>query len=77
MGRILAIVAGLLLAGCGSFVAKGTVDYNEAIEQETNQLLVINILRARDGVPTYYSDISQVRGKASELPSTRAVQSVP
>ncbi len=65
MKRALALVACLSLAACGTYVAQGTVDYNEAIEAETNQLLVINILRARDGVPTYYSDISQVRGTMS------------
>jgi hypothetical protein len=65
MRRALALVACLSLAACGTYVAQGTVDYNEAIEAETNQLLVINILRARDGVPTYYSDISQVRGTMS------------
>jgi hypothetical protein len=41
----------------GKSRGQALVDYNEAIEQETSELIAINILRARDGVPTYYSEI--------------------
>jgi hypothetical protein len=34
------------------------------VEAETNSILVTNILRARDGVPTYFSDISDLRGSS-------------
>ncbi len=50
------------LAGCSlsPFVTSQTVDYNGAIEAANNQLLLANILRARDHAPLYFSDLSQI-----------------
>jgi hypothetical protein len=57
----------LALPSCSlsSFVTSETVDYNGAIESANNQLLLANILRARDRVPLYFSDLSQIRGSMS------------
>lgn len=54
----------LLLAGCslGPVIAENTIDYNTTVETVTNSVLVTNILRARDGAPLYFSDLSQIRG---------------
>jgi hypothetical protein len=54
----------LLLAGCSlaPVIAENTLDYNTAVETVTNGVLVSNILRARDGAPLYFSDLSQIRG---------------
>jgi hypothetical protein len=54
----------LLLAGCSlaPVIAENTLDYNTAVETVTNSVLVSNILRARDGAPLYFSDLSQIRG---------------
>jgi hypothetical protein len=54
----------LTLPGCSlsGFVTTETVDYNAAIESANNQLLLANILRARDRAPLYFSDLSQIRG---------------
>jgi hypothetical protein len=53
-----------LLAGCslGPVIAESTLDYNTTVETVTNGVLVTNILRARDGAPLYFSDLSQIRG---------------
>jgi hypothetical protein len=45
---------------------------NKAVEAETNSILVTNILRARDGVPTYFSDISHLRGSLQAQASIQA-----
>lgn len=57
-------VALLLLAGCslGPVIAENTLDYNTTVETVTNNVLVTNILRARDQAPLYFSDLSQIRG---------------
>jgi hypothetical protein len=58
------VIAVLLLAGCSlaPVIAENTLDYNTAVETVTNSVLVSNILRARDGAPLYFSDLSQIRG---------------
>ena len=63
--RCLPLVVGLmLLAGCSlaPVIAENSLDYNTTVETVTNSVLVTNILRARDGAPLYFSDLSQIRG---------------
>lgn len=43
-------------------VSTYTIGYNGSIEEVNNQLLLANILRARDRAPLYFSDLSQIRG---------------
>jgi hypothetical protein len=66
--RLLQLSACAALVGACSLspvVEKNSVDYNETIEQVSNKSLVTNILRARDGAPLYFPDLSQVRGSVS------------
>jgi hypothetical protein len=60
----LSVAGALLLAGCslGPVITENSADYNETIEQVTNSALVSNVLRARDGAPLYFTDLSQIRG---------------
>jgi len=60
----LPVIAMLLLAGCSlaPVIAEQSADYNSTVETVTNNVLVTNILRARDGAPLYFSDLSQIRG---------------
>ena len=53
------------LVGCSlaPFVANESEDYNQTVETVTNSLVVVNILRARDEVPLYFTDLSQIRGQ--------------
>lgn len=59
LGMLVLTLSGCSLAG---FVTSETVDYNGTIEAANNQLLLANILRARDRAPLYFSDLSQIRG---------------
>ncbi len=62
--RALPVIGAFLLAGCSlaPFISKNSIDYNNTVENVTNNVLVTNILRARDGAPLYFSDLSQIRG---------------
>lgn len=57
-------VVPVLLAACSlsGAVQRDTVDYNHAIEDVTNQLIVTNILRARDHAPLHFTDLSLIHG---------------
>ena len=68
--RLLAV---LLCSGCTqTYVSGEAIASNQAVEAETNSILVTNILRARDGVPTYFSDISHLRGSLQAQASIQA-----
>ena len=56
-----------LVSGC-SFqrtIAWHAVDFNRAVATSETQTLLLNILRARDRLPPYYTSMSQVRGSVS------------
>lgn len=64
MHRIVAFGLSVLLSGCGvsSVVIKSeSLDFGEVIEETTNKLLVMNVLRARDKAPLHFSDIPVIR----------------
>jgi hypothetical protein len=70
--RIFCLAALVALAGCSlaPAVSNFTVSYNGSIEEVNNQLLLANILRARDRAPLYFSDLSQIRGALTLSAST-------
>ena len=78
MRRVARIAGPLLLVllactGCTArYITGETIASNKAVEAETNSILVTNILRSRDGVPTYYSDISHLRGSLQAQASINA-----
>jgi len=62
----LAIAVGLsmLLSGCGVssvFIKSEAINFGGIIEDTTNKLLVMNVLRARDKAPLHFADIPVVR----------------
>jgi len=64
MRRILALGLSLLLSGCGvspAVIKNDTLSFGEVIEEITNKLLVVNVLRARDKAPLHFSDIPVIR----------------
>jgi hypothetical protein len=75
--RLVALLACLSLGACSfaSAITRSSIDYNETVEDVTNNMLVVNILRARDGVPLYFTDLSQLRG--SMTVQATAAASVP
>jgi hypothetical protein len=64
MRRLVGVALCLGLTGCSfsGLISSQTVDYNATIETANNQLLLANVLRARDHAPLYFSDLSQIRG---------------
>jgi hypothetical protein len=62
-----ALAASLLLVGCGtdSHVADELTTFNEAQQKGTSQLILLNILRARERQPLAYSHFDVLRGGIS------------
>jgi hypothetical protein len=62
-----ALLTLIAMGGCSlsPLITKASLDYNSTIEDTTNTSLVVNVLRAKDAAPIYFSDISQVRGSLS------------
>ncbi len=56
-------------------IGRNSVDYNQAIEYATNNMMATNFLRARDQIPLYFTDLSQIRGSLQF--GTNAAVSVP
>lgn len=64
MHRILALGLSIWLSGCGlapTIIKSDTIAFGEVIEDTTNKLLVVNVLRARDKAPLHFSDIPVIR----------------
>ena len=64
MERTTILLIMLLLAGCSlaGGVSQGSIEYDRALEDVSNSMVVSNILRARDSAPLHFSDLSQIRG---------------
>lgn len=65
MRRIfLAIGLSIWLSGCGltpTLIKSDTLSFSDAIEDITNKLLLLNVLRARDKAPLHFADIPVIR----------------
>ena len=62
----------MLLGGCGitsEIIKTDTVEFGEVIEDTTNKLLVVNVLRARDKAPLHFSDIPVIRKSMQQTAS--------
>jgi hypothetical protein len=65
MKRLLALMAASSLAGCGiwsSTIKTEIANYDNVIEETTDELLLINILEARDKAPLHFGEIPKVNG---------------
>lgn len=62
----LLLVCGLLSSCTAAYVTNEAIESNKGVEAGANAILVTNILRARDGLTPYYSDISHLRGSLQE-----------
>lgn len=60
--------AAVLLAGCGTPVARSVVVANLAQEEAANQLLLLNIARAQARMPMHFSQIGQLRAAPAHWP---------
>jgi hypothetical protein len=64
MRRFLSLGLSMLLCGCGfspAIMKSDSISFGEVIEDTTNKLLVVNVLRARDKAPLHFSDIPVIR----------------
>lgn len=56
-----------LLTGCSLSpeIDHQAVDYFQANDLAANQIILLNILRAKDGAPLHFSELAQIRGQLS------------
>ncbi len=58
-----ALMAVLTLAGCAQLeIADRAVAYNKAVEDASNRMLVLNIIRAKKRYPLYFTDFTKISG---------------
>src|SRR5437879_10640587 len=72
MRRVIAFGLCIWLCGCGlssSLIKSDAVDFNDVIEDTTNKLLVLNVLRARDKAPLHFADIPVIRESITQSTS--------
>lgn len=74
MYRIAILLGVLSLAGCSlsGVIESSSKDYNVTIEYVTNNMLVENILRARDQTPLHFTDLSLIHGSLQLQASAQA-----
>ena len=72
--RVFYATFSVMVSGCSlsGVVQRNSVDYNRAVEDVTNQLIVTNILRARDHVPLHFTDLSLIHGSLQVLATGNA-----
>jgi hypothetical protein len=67
-GRFLtAVFLGISLSGCVSstMITSRTVGYNKVVEDSNNQVLLLNVVRARLRHPMYFTGLTLLRGSQS------------
>jgi hypothetical protein len=64
---IISVLVAFLVSGCtfSSYLSQTAVDYNRSIETSSNALILLNVLRASEHHPLYFSSISVLRGSIS------------
>ena len=75
--RFAAAGLSIVLGGCGvsSMIIKSdAINFGEVIEDTTNRLLVMNVLRARDKAPLHFADIPVVRESIQQSANVGALQ---
>lgn len=64
-GALFSFIVATVLSGCHNFksqVAKSAVDYDKAVEKARNELLFLNVIRAKERHPMIFTAFSQIRG---------------
>ena len=77
MNRILALGISICLCGCvmaPEFMKKDSLSFGDVIEDTTNKLLVVNLLRARDKAPLHFADIPVIRESMQASASLGIIQ---
>src|SRR3954467_14972122 len=77
MRKIALVAICVALAGCvanSSIIKTDAVSFNEVIEDTTNRLLVLNVLRARDKAPLHFADIPVIRESITQNVTASTLQ---
>jgi hypothetical protein len=63
--RTLTLLLAILVGGCAmqGTLQRESVEYNSALAGMANQLTLVNIIRAKEEMPIYYTTISRVTGQ--------------
>jgi hypothetical protein len=67
----------VFVSGCGfssAVIRSEALDFGEVIEDTTNKLLVLNVLRARDKAPLHFADIPVIRESITQSTSLSATR---
>ena len=75
--RLVAAGLSVLLAGCGVssvFIKAEALNFGQVIEDTTNKLLVMNVLRARDKAPLHFADIPVIRESVQQSANVGVLQ---
>src|SRR5438046_2728474 len=75
--RGIILAAQLFLSGCSLLslapvVSSNAIDYHDVVEDVTNDILITNILRARDRAPLHYASLSIMHGSTAGAVSLQA-----
>lgn len=73
--RVLLMLVGIPLSGCsmGEAINHQVFDYYQVNDLASNQIILLNVLYARDGAPLHFSELSQIRGSLSANVSASTV----
>jgi hypothetical protein len=77
MNRICLAVLAFCMAGCSltslsPVIKNNALDYHEVVEEVTNNILVTNVLRAKDRAPLHYSDLASIQVTTASAASVQA-----
>jgi hypothetical protein len=74
MRYALAVLVSAALCGCGStsLIKSDAISYDDAIEDVTDKLLLLNILRAKDKAPLHFAEIPSIHESIQESASLQA-----
>ena len=69
MQLLVVICIPLTACSLGDAINRQIFDYYQVNDQASNQIILLNILYARDGAPLHFSELSQIRGQMSTTAS--------
>lgn len=65
VSAVLVCMLTLLAGGCANFVSHTAVAYNDGLSDSFNTLILSNVIRASQGLPTYYSALGEYSASQS------------
>ena len=69
---VFAALSGCSALSLGPVLRENAINYHQTVEDTANNILLTNILRARDHAPLHFSDLAIVRGSLQENAAVQA-----